>query len=98
MKMSRLLNSVLLISFAFAFLGPAIGAEPTSSRPTSRVDPGALELLKRMSATLGAAKAFTYRSRSVTEVPARTGQFVTLFSAAEVALKRPDKLRARLRG
>jgi hypothetical protein len=31
-------------------------------------------------------------------VPAKIGQFITLFSAAEVALKRPDKLRARLTG
>ena len=51
-----------------------------------------------MSATLGAAKALTYRSRTIVEVPAKTGQFITLFSTAEVALKRPDKLRARLTG
>ena len=31
-------------------------------------------------------------------MPAKTGQFITLFSTAEVALKRPDKLRARLTG
>jgi hypothetical protein len=29
---------------------------------------------------------------------AKTGQFVTLFSTVEVALKRPDRLRARLSG
>ena len=51
-----------------------------------------------MSTTLGASKAFTFHSRIVLELPIRTGQFITLFSSAEVSLKRPDKLRARLRG
>jgi hypothetical protein len=51
-----------------------------------------------MSATLGAAKALTYRSRSTVEVPANTGQFVTLFATSDVALQRPDKLRVRVTG
>jgi hypothetical protein len=70
-----------------------------SSRNTLRgTEPKALEILKGMSATLGAAKAYTFQSRSVVEVPIRTGQYITMFSAAEVSLRRPDKLRARLRG
>ena len=73
-------------------------AEQTRSGPSSRVDPKALELLKQMSATLSATKAFTYRSRSIIEIPARTGQYLTLFSFAEVALKRPNMLRAKLSG
>ncbi len=62
------------------------------------VDPEALAHLKRMSATLAAAKAFTYKSHAIIEVPASTGQFLTLFSDAEVAMQRPNKLRATLAG
>lgn len=62
------------------------------------MDPKALEQLQRMSTSLSSAKAFTYKSRAVIEVPASTGQFLTLFSDAHVALQRPDKLRALLGG
>jgi hypothetical protein len=102
MKMFQFLETPLIAFFVFTLLAPAIAraeeASPSSAKATSRIDPQALEVLRRMSTTLGAAKAFTYRSRSIVEVPAKTGQFITLFSAAEVALKRPDKLRARLTG
>jgi hypothetical protein len=101
MKMFHLATA-LTASYAFAVLAPVMvraeEASPSSAAATSRVDPQALEVLRRMSTTLGVAKAFTYRSTNVVEVPAKTGQFITLFSTAEVALKRPDKLRARLTG
>jgi hypothetical protein len=90
--------AALLFICLFVAVPPDIRAEQSSSGASPRVDPKALELLKRMSSTLGSAKAFTYRARSVIEVPARTGQYITLFSSAEVSLKRPDKLRARLSG
>jgi hypothetical protein len=51
-----------------------------------------------MSATLGAAGALTFRTSSTVEVPAKTGQFITLFATSEIALKRPNKLRARVTG
>jgi len=62
------------------------------------IDPNALSLLKRMSDSLAKEKAFTYRSQSILEVPAITGQFITLFSVGEVSLRRPDMLSARLGG
>ena len=102
MKMFHFLQIRLIACFVFALLAPPMAwaeeASPSPARATSRIDPQALEVLRRMSRTLGEAKAFTYRSRSIVEVPAKTGQFITLFSTAEVALKRPDKLRARLTG
>ena len=73
-------------------------AEESSRGTPNALIPTALEVLKRMSTTLGASKAFTFHSRIVLELPIRTGQFITLFSSAEVSLKRPDKLRARLSG
>lgn len=102
MKLIRHVATTLLVCCILASILPDTRAEVSAPRartsPSSRIDPQALEILKRMSMTLSAAKAFTYRSRSIIEVPARTGQFVTLFSSAEVALRRPDKLRARLTG
>lgn len=61
-------------------------------------DPKALAALQRMSDSLAAAKSLTYTSCSMVEVPAKTGQFLTLFSTAKVALQRPNKLSARLGG
>ena len=102
MKIYHLVTTAFTACSMFAVLAPAIvraqEASPSPAKATSHVDPHDLEALKRMSATLGAAKALTYRSRTIVEVPAKTGQFITLFSTAEVALKRPDKLRARLTG
>ena len=65
-----------------------------SAATPSAIDPNALSLLKRMSDSLTKAKGFTYRSRIVMELPAVTGQFVTLLPEGSVALRRPDKLRA----
>ncbi len=99
MKIYHLVTTALTACSVLAVLAPVtVRAEEAPAQATSRVDPQALEALKRMSTTLGAAEALTYRSRTVVEVPAKTGQFITLFSTAEVALKRPDKLRARLTG
>ncbi len=91
MKFPRLFP---VFALALVLVSPAGSAAETSSK----IDPKALESLKRMSDSLAAAPAFTYRSRSVIEVPAGTGQFLTLFSAAKVALRRPDGLRAELSG
>src|SRR5215510_2451389 len=98
MKLVRYFATSLLVCW---LIMPAFAERnvEASSRSTLRgVEPQALEILKRMSTTLGAAKAFSFHSRSVIEVPIRTGQFITMFSSAEVSLKRPDKLRARLSG
>jgi len=83
---------LLLLSLVSLLAPSLLRAEP------SAIDPDALAPLKRMSATLAAAKAFTYRSKTILEVPSTTGQFVTLFSSGKVALRRPDKLRAELGG
>jgi hypothetical protein len=63
-----------------------------------RIDPQAMAHLKRMSASLAAAKAFTYKSTSTKEVPSNTGQFLTLYSTADVAVKRPNKIRVKVGG
>jgi hypothetical protein len=78
--------------------GPAAQPSRPETAPAPVMEQRALDRLQRMSATLGAAKAFTYRSRSTVEVPANTGQFVTLFATSDVALQRPNKLRVHVTG
>jgi len=93
--MKSSLLKFLSATCAAALLLPAmVQAAPASPA----LNPKALATLKRMSDTLAAAKSFTYKSGTIFEVPAKTGQLVTLFSNADVALKRPDKIRARMTG
>jgi hypothetical protein len=58
----------------------------------------ALDLLRRMSDKLASTKAFTFRSRSTVEAPGGTGQFLNFFAEDEVAVERPNKLNAKIRG
>ena len=93
--MKTFLLKFLSTSCATALLIPSlVQAAPSSGT----LDRKALATLEGMCDTLAAAKSFTYKSRAVFEIPAKTGQFVTLFSNAEVALKRPDKLRVSMIG
>jgi hypothetical protein len=66
--------------------------------PRPVMDQRALDILKRMSDTLASAKSYTYRSRSSVEEPAATGQFLTFFGHTDIALERPNKLRAQIGG
>ena len=74
---------------------PSAGDE---SAPAPIMEQKALDRLKRMSETLRAAKSFTVRSQSTVEVPAKTGQYVTLLGTSDVALQRPNKLHVKVTG
>jgi hypothetical protein len=86
-----------LALFAAASLLVAAPALHAAGTPP-RIDPQALAHLKRMGAALAAAKALSFKTTRTVEVPSNAGQFLTLFSTAEVTMKRPDKLRVELRG
>jgi len=76
-------------------------AQPAKPAPPTApvIEKYALDRLKQMSATLAAAKAFTYRSNNFMEVQsAVTGQFLTFFVDTEVALQRPNKLHVNVFG
>jgi hypothetical protein len=104
MKMYRLHNTASLAGFLILALSPAVlvAAEESPSPKTAALSPDidqqALDHLKRMSAALAAAKAFSFRTSSTVEVPAKTGQFITLFANSEITLQRPNKLRVRVTG
>ena len=66
--------------------------------PPPVVEQYALDRLKQMSDNIAAAKAFTYHATHFTEMPAPTGQFLTLTVVSKVALQRPDKLRLNVWG
>lgn len=67
-------------------------AQNIAPPPPPAVQQYALDRLKQMSENIAAAKAFSYHGTSYTEMPAPTGQFLTLAVVSEVALQRPDKL------
>jgi len=78
---------------------PAKEAAPaTAAAPTRVLEQGALDLVKKMGAKLAATPAFVVRTRSTTEAPGGTGQFLTFFTESVVAVKRPNKLSAEIRG
>ena len=87
----RFLSATCVIGCLFSVAAVAAPSEPA-------LNPKALASLKRMSDTLAAAKAFTYKSTAIFEVPATNGQFLTMFSNADVALKRPNMLRGKMTG
>ncbi len=62
------------------------------------VNKQAVDRLKQMSDKLIASKAFSYHSKSAIDLQSETGQFVTFFTEAEVALQRPNKLHMAVSG
>ena len=73
-------------------------AQSVNSVPAPIVEKYALDRLKQMSDKLASSKAFTFRASSFIEVPAITGQFLTLFTESDIALQRPNKLRVDVSG
>jgi hypothetical protein len=72
--------------------------QPVKPPPAPIVEKYALERLKQMSEKLASSKAFTFHASSFIEVPAVTGQFLTLFTESDIALQRPNKLRVDVSG
>jgi hypothetical protein len=81
--------------------GAAPAPQPTATpvKPPTRVmEQEALDLVKKMSDTLAATPSFVVRTRSSLETPAGTGQSLDFFTESTVAVERPDKLSAEIRG
>lgn len=76
----------------------AAQVEIATPPPPPIVEQYALDRLKEMSDQLVAAKAFSYHASSSIEVQAITGQFLTFFAESDIALERPNKLRANVSG
>lgn len=89
------MKKYLFLILAAALAGGSLGSLGAAGTP---VDPNALALLRRMSDSLSKTRGFTCSERVTMEVPSVTGQFVTLVPEGRVALRRPDRLRARFVG
>ncbi|MCC8992091.1 MAG: DUF2092 domain-containing protein [Candidatus Contendobacter sp.] len=95
------LLSPLTIGAAFSqekASAPASATPAPATTSTRVMEQGTLDLLKKMSAKLAATPAFLVRTRSSSEAPGGTGQFLTFFTESVVAVKRPNKLSAEIRG
>lgn len=76
----------------------AVATSSPTTPPTRVVEPEALDLVKKMSDKLASTQSFLVRTRSSLETPAGTGQLIDFFAESAVAVKRPDKLSAEIRG
>jgi hypothetical protein len=96
MKMHRILTAASLAVILSIVQSPVVGMaadqplSPKTGATNPYIEQSALDQLKRTSETLGAAKAFTFRTSNTVEVPARTGQYITLFANSEIAMQRPN--------
>jgi hypothetical protein len=86
----------------YAMAGTAVAGETPpgpaaqSALPAAPIkpvkDPRALDLLKKMSERLAAAKSFTVRARDIVPMVGPNGQWISLIGSVHVALERPNKL------
>jgi hypothetical protein len=91
----------LVIAFAWSVLAGTAAAQvqpaATSATPPTPAQ-YARDLLKKSADRLSAAKSFTFKVVSSAESPSPGGPMITYFSAAEVAVQRPNKLIAKRTG
>jgi len=92
--------AVLLVALTVLVPFRSSGAEEPKAAPAPApvMEQRALDLLRRMSDRLAAAKAFTFRARSSIEVPATTGQLLDFFTTSDVAVGRPNRLHVSVTG
>jgi hypothetical protein len=80
------------IALALLVAGTALGADEP------KVGPRADMLLQRMGAVLAAAEEFTLTNTFISDETVSTGEIVQLEGTVEIALRRPDGLRASIHG
>ena len=91
--MKRKQQHLAMVAMALLLVTAATGA---AAEP--QVDPAADMLLKRMGAVLGAAEQFTVTNTFTSDETVSTGEIVQLEGTVEIALRRPDGLRASING
>src|SRR5271170_7251362 len=101
------LLSVLVLVVTSGAVGaqtPAASAQKGASHPKHAtapvldLEPRAIELLKRMSAHLAAARTLSFTAVEIFEQPSRQGHPLAYATKSDVTLQRPDKLRVIISG
>jgi hypothetical protein len=82
------------VAAAFALGALALSAPPLAQAQTPAVDPAAIAKLKRMTDYLDGLQQFSVRTQSTLEDMHESGHRVDHDLAANVVVKRPDRLRA----
>lgn len=92
-RMTRGLYAVVALSvWAGLAFGPVAIAQQTAKVATPNVDPKAVEMVRAMSATLAAAKAFTVHTEIVYDEVMHSGRKLQFAAAVDAAGRRPDGL------
>lgn len=79
-------------------VAPVASGKPVAAPVNLSLEPHAMERLKAMGDTLAKAGKFSFTSTTSVEVPAKTGQYLTFFKRADVAVERPNKFSMNLAG
>jgi hypothetical protein len=72
----------------------AVGGCAEQTRPRMDIDPRADDALHRMSAVLGRAQSFSFRSVATMEEPVDTGQMAQFIRETRILVRRPDRILA----
>ena len=86
----------LMMMFAMSAAGSARGEQPSAaaSAPAAGVDSKADDVLRKMGATLGAAKSFSVSAHAIVDLVQPDGQKIQYARNQKMVLRRPDKLAA----
>jgi hypothetical protein len=95
-KVSRL-SRLFLVEIVFV-LAVIAGLAPHSHGQSAAIEPGADQILRKMSEFLAGLEQFSVQTENTLEVILRSGQKIQYDTPAEVLIQRPNKLRADRRG
>jgi len=68
------------------------------AKDVPNIDPAAIEILSRMSEILGGARQFSVHNEATSDEPTKRGGLVQLSITVDILFRRPDGLRAVVRG
>jgi hypothetical protein len=91
-------NGKLLLMTAVVMITVTIGWTTHSAGQSTRVEPKADQLLKKMGAYLSGLEQFGVETENTIEAVLRSGEKIQFDNPAELSIRRPNKLRAGRKG
>lgn len=92
MKPNRVMQT-----FAVFVAAGVLGGCAEQTRSRMDIDPRADDALRRMSATIGGAKSFSFQAVATMDEPVDTGQLAQFTRENRIVVRRPDRIRAEAR-